>query len=291
VSQHLFQRRDENLPALDPTGTIPVGARRPFSQYDFILTSYTGGWSDFHGLLAKVERRVTTNGYLLGSFTYSKALDLGNCCNWQGINRDFKVRNRGPSDGTVPLRMSLSYVYSLPMGRGKRLLSGASGAAEKLIGGWSLNGISTFASGPYTTPVLGFDYSVLGAFTTSVPNKIGPAIPAKQSITKYWNANAYALPGCPNPGITPCATAVHVDGNAQRNSLEEPGINNWDIALEKNTPLNERVSLQFRGEFFNAFNHAQFGSPNNALNSGNFGVITSLGQPPREIQFGLKLLF
>jgi hypothetical protein len=187
--------------------------------------------------------------------------------------------------------MSLSYVYSLPMGRGKRLLSGASGAAEKLIGGWSLNGISTFASGPYTTPVLGFDYSVLGAFTTSVPNKIGPAIPAKQSITKYWNANAYALPGCPNPGITPCATAVHVDGNAQRNSLEEPGINNWDIALEKNTPLNERVSLQFRGEFFNAFNHAQFGSPNNALNSGNFGVITSLGQPPREIQFGLKLLF
>lgn len=291
VSQHLFQRRDENLPALDPTGTIPVSARRPFSQYDFILTSYTGGWSDFNGLLTKVERRVTTNGYLLGSFTYSKALDLGNCCNWQGINRDFKVRNRGPSDGTVPLRLSLSYVYDLPIGTGKRLFSGASGAAEKLIGGWSLNGISTFASGPYTTPVLGFDYADLGAFTTSVPNKVGPAIPAKQTLTNYWNATGYALPGCPGPGIIPCATEVHIDGNAQRNSLEEPGTNNWDIALEKNTQLNERVSLQFRGEFFNAFNHPQFGPPINALNSGEFGVITSVSQPPREIQFGLKLLF
>jgi len=292
VSQHLFQRRDENLPAIDPTGTIPLSARRPYPQYDFILTSYTGGWGDFNGLLAKVERRVTTNGYFLGSFTYSKALDLGNCCNWQGINRDFKVRNRGPSDGTVPLRLSLSYVWELPIGRGKRWFTDTSGAAEKLIGGWSLNGITTFASGPYTTPVLGFDYPVLGAFTTSVPNKIGPAIPSKQTITSYWNASGYALPGCPAPvSLPPCATAVHVDGNAQRNSLEDPGTNNWDIALLKNTQLNERVSLQFRAEFFNAFNHAQFGPPNNNLISGSFGVITNVVQPPREIQFGLKLLF
>src|SRR5215831_4634505 len=83
------------------------------------------------------------------SFTYSKALDLGNCCNWQGINRDFKVRNKGPSDGTVPLRLSISYIDDLPVGRGKQLLSGASGLADKLIGGWSVNGITTFASGPY----------------------------------------------------------------------------------------------------------------------------------------------
>jgi hypothetical protein len=131
----------------------------------------------------------------------------------------------------------------------------------------------------------------LGAFTTSVPNKIGSAIPSKQTITNYWNANAYALPGCPGPGISPCGTEVHIDGNAQRNSLEDPGTNNWDIALLKNTQLNERFSLQFRAEFFNTFNHAQFGPPNNALNSPNFGVITSVTQPPREIQFGLKLLF
>ncbi len=293
VGQHLFLRRDVNTPPLDPTGTIPVSARRPIKQYDFILTSYTGGWSSFNGLLTKLEHRVTSNGYMLASFTWDRALDLGNCCNYLGIDRDIKVRNKGPNDGAVPLQLSVSYVYSLPFGQGKPFLSGVSGAADKLVSGWSVNGISTFAAGPYATPFLGFDYADLGTFANfqQVPNKIGPALPAKQSINQYWLPTAYALPGCPGPGITPCSTEIHIDGNAQRNSLEGPGTNNWDISLEKDTKLNERMTLQFRGEFFNAFNHPQFGSPNSTLNSGLFGVITSLRQPPREVQFGLKLLW
>lgn len=291
VSQHLFQRRDENLPALDPTGTIPVSQRRPFSQYDFILTSYTGGWADFNALLVKAEHRVTSNGYLLLGYSYAKALDLGNCCNYQGINRDFKVRNRGFSDAVVPQRLSLSYVYDLPVGKGKPLLGNITGFGDKLVSGWSVNGILTFSSGPYTTPVIGFDYADLGAFTTEVPNKVGPVIPSKKTLSQYWLANGYALPGCRGPGNTPCATEVHLDGNAQRNSLELPGTNNWDISLEKNTKLLERLTVQFRSELFNAFNHPQFGGPNSNLASGQFGVISSLAQPPREIQFGLKLLW
>jgi hypothetical protein len=294
TGQHLFLRRDYNTPALDPTGTIPVQPRRPISQYGFILTSYTGGWSSFNALLARVERRMTSNGTLLASFTWDKTLDLGNCCNYTGINRDIKVYNKGFGDAAVPLQFSGSYVYELPVGKGKRFLSGVSGLADKLVSGWSTNGIITFAAGPYTTPFIGFDYVDLGAFATQqVPNKLGPAIPAKQTINQYWLPTAYALPGCSSNlgSVTPCPTAVYIDGNAGRNSLEQPGLNSWDLSAVKDTNLNERLTLQFRSEFFNAFNHPQFGPPNNALNSGLFGVITSLRVPPREIQFALKLLW
>jgi hypothetical protein len=295
TGQHLFLRQDVNAASIDPTGTIPVSQRRPNKQYDFILTSYTGGWSSFNGLLTKVEHRVTSNGYLLASFTWDRALDLGNCCNYQGINRDIKIRNKGPGDGALPLALSVSYVYNLPFGRGKPFLSAGSGLAEQLISGWSVNGISTFSAGPYATPFLGFDYANLGTFSNfqQVPNKLGPALPAKQTISQYWLPTAYALPGCSSsPGVfTPCSTAVHIDGDAQRNSLEGPGISNWDISLVKDTRFNERLLLQFRSEFFNTFNHPQFGLPNGTLNSGIFGVITSLRHDPREIQFGLKLLW
>jgi hypothetical protein len=84
---------------------------------------------------------------------------------------------------------------------------------------------------------------------------------------------------------------VHLEGNSGRNQIEEPGINDWDIGLLKNTRINERFSLQFRAELFNAWNHAQFGPPNGLLIPGVFGTINSLLIPPREIQFALKLSY
>jgi hypothetical protein len=294
--QHLFLRRDVNTPSLDPTGTIPIQARRPYSQYGFILEPFTGGWSDFNGLLAKVEHRTTTNGYLLGSFGWIKALDLGNCCNYQGIDRDFKALNKGPNDATVPLQLSVAYVYNLPVGRGKPFLSSLSRPADILIGGWSVSGITTFSRGLYTSPFVGFDYLDLGPFANNpLADLVGNPVPAKQSINQYWTPTAYALPGCSaDPGVfnyNPCPTALHLQGDAKRNSLEGPGYQNWDIAAMKEIPLGERFTLQFRGEFFNAFNHPQFGMPNNTLNSGEFGVITSLHNPPREIQVAGKLIW
>jgi hypothetical protein len=143
---------------------------------------------------------------------------------------------------------------------------------------------------------VGFDYLDLGPFANNpLADLVGNPVPAKQSINQYWTPTAYALPGCSaDPGVfnyNPCPTALHLQGDAKRNSLEGPGYQNWDIAAMKEIPLGERFTLQFRGEFFNAFNHPQFGMPNNTLNSGEFGVITSLHNPPREIQVAGKLIW
>ena len=109
------------------------------------------------------------------------------------------------------------------------------------------------------------------------------------SDANWLNINSFTFPGCPS--FVACATGQHIEGNSGRNQIEEPGINNWDIGLLKNTRINERFSTEFRAEFFNAWNQAQFGPPNGTLIPGQFGRISSLLVPPREIQFGLKLYY
>jgi len=288
VAQRLQQRRDENTPSFDPTGTIPIANRRPF-PYSFILTTYNGGWSSYNGLLTKLERKVTSNGFVLATYSWAKALDIFNAYYETNTSRDFKVYDKGNSLFVPPQKFSISYNYALPIGRGKRYLAGASRVGDRLVSGWVVSGITTFQSGLYTTPALGFDYMNLGPLTTSLPNKVGSVLPAQRSYTDYWNPNAYALPGCPS--LNTCPSEVHIQGNTSKGSLENPGVNNWDLSFEKNTRLTEGTSLQFRGEFFNAWNHTQFGGPNSTLNSGIFGQITSVLIPPREIQLALKLLW
>jgi hypothetical protein len=79
-------------------------------------------------------------------------------------------------------------------------------------------------------------------------------------------------------------------GNASRNVMYGPGINNWDIGVQKIFPVWERFKIEFRGEMFNAFNHAQFGAPNSLVSSPTFGLISSVGAP-RLIQFALRAIF
>ena len=81
-----------------------------------------------------------------------------------------------------------------------------------------------------------------------------------------------------------------MQGNAARNSLENPGINNWDFSLTKSTRINERTNLQFRAEFFNGWNHPQFGNASTSVGP-NFGVISSLREQPRSFQFSFKARF
>jgi hypothetical protein len=73
--------------------------------------------------------------------------------------------------------------------------------------------------------------------------------------------------------------------------LEGPGHNNWDFSLTKNTRLTERTNLEIRGEFFNGWNHPQFGVPSTGITPGSFGRISSMLQSPREIQLALRLTF
>jgi hypothetical protein len=287
--QELPQRDNLDAAAFDPTGTIPLNAREPFPSLSYILWGYNGGWSSYNGLAARVEKRFSSGLYLLGAYTYSKCLDLGNTDDFSMASRDFNVYDKGNCDYDTPQRAVFSYTYELPVGPGRRFLSGASGVAGKLLGGWQLTGITTFQSGQFMDVTLPVDWMNIGAFSTNVPDKIGPTYPAQRTVNDWLNISSFVFPGCPS--YTACSTGVHVEGNSGRNQIEEPGINDWDIGLLKETRLSERFSSELRFEFFNAWNHAQFGPPNGSLIPDEFGRISSLLTAPREIQFALKLFF
>jgi len=85
--------------------------------------------------------------------------------------------------------------------------------------------------------------------------------------------------------------ATHIEGNGGRNSVEQPGINNWDLGVFKNFRVYERLNTQFRWEMFNAFNHTQFGPASLNLSSANFGKITSTLVGPRLMQLALRVTF
>src|SRR5579875_134189 len=289
TGQKLWQRRNENIATLDPTGTIPIQNREPFPAYSWILLTYGGGWSSYNGLAVRVEKRMTQGLYLLGSYTWSHAIDLGNTDDFSMISRDFKVYDKGNGDYDVRHRAVVSYLWQLPFGQGRRFLSNSSGAVNALLGGWQLNGITTFSTGQFHTVTLGFDYLNIGAFSTSVPNKVGPTFASNRNINDWIPASSFALPGCPT--VAPCSTAMHIEGNAGRNSIPMPGINNFDFSIFKTFDITEGVKTKFRAEFFNGFNHPQWGTPNLNLSSTTFGTISSLLHSPREIQFALDLTF
>lgn len=295
VGQKLPQRRNEDNPSFDPTGTIPISQRIPYPAFSWILLTYNGGWSSYNGLAARIQKRFSNGMFLQAAYTYSHALDLGNTDDFSFSQCCFKTLDKGNSDYDVRHRFVLSYVYDLPFGRGKRFFSNASGVVDKVVGGWQVSGVTTFSSGQWQTVSLPVDWQDFGAFSTSVPDKVGPAYPAVRTHSNWYNINSFVFPGCPvgdfSPNTTNCPNGNYVQGNAGRHTLVEPGINNWDVSAFKNIPITERLSTQFRAEFYNAWNHTQYGAPSAGLSPGSFGVIGGVLEPPRVIQLALKVLF
>jgi hypothetical protein len=297
VGQKLPQRRNEDNPSFDPTGTIPIADRIPYPNYSWILLDYNGGWSSYNGLATRFTKRFGSGMFLQIAYTYSHTLDLGNTDDFSASQCCFKVLDKGNGDYDVRNRFVASYVYDLPFGKGKRYLGGASGALNKLVSGWQATGITTFSTGQWENATLPTDWQVFGAFSLSFPDKVGSAYTPKATRTygNWYNYDSFTYPGCPAgiaaPTAANCPNAIHLQGNTERNSLEEPGLNNWDIAAFKRTAISERLNTEFRAEFYNAWNHVQFAAPSGSLAPGTFGVITNVLEPPRVIQLAFKLIW
>jgi hypothetical protein len=202
------------------------------------------------------------------------------------LDRDNPRRDWGPSALNAASQASISSRYELPFGRGKHWLN-TSGAASKVAGGWQLNGIVTLLSGFPFTPVIGTNRS--GDGDTRNPDRpslnpsfSGPIVLGR--VNQWFNPNAFLLP--------PAGTY----GNLGRGDFSGPGLADMDVSLFKDTALSERTRLEFRAEFFNVLNHPNLGTPNATVFSGgainaSAGLITTLATSPRQIQFGLKLMF
>lgn len=285
TGQKLPERRNLNIARVDPSGTVPIAARVPYPAYGFILLTYNGGWSSYNAMTARLEKRFTGGLFMLGSYTWQKSLDLGGTDEFSAISADFKKFDKGHSTFDVPHRFVYSYVYELPFGRGKRFVGGVNPVLNAVIGGWQATGITTFAMGQFQTPGLGVDWINAGSFTASRPNIIGPYKAGRSLPDAYVNPAAFDYPR------DSTGQRIHVEGNAARNSIEQPGINNWDMGVVKNTRVGERANVQFRCEMFNAWNHTQFGTASLNLASANFGRITGLLVGPRRMQLGLRVTY
>jgi Carboxypeptidase regulatory-like domain/TonB dependent receptor len=246
--------------------------------------------SNYHSLQARLQQRLAFGLALLGAYTYGKSIDNASGVfssagdpNYPQNSFDLSAE-RGRSGFDVRHRFSLSYSYDLPFGKGKSLL-GNSGLATTLLTGWQTYGVITLQTGrPFTVALLPeFDnsntgISNLGFLGNDRPNLIGQAKLDNPTPERWFNTAAF--------GIPPFGSF----GNSGRNILDGPGFQNVNFSIVKNTSIREAATIQFRTEFFNLFNHPNFGLPDNFVGSPSFGRLIS-ADSPRRIQFGLKLLF
>ncbi len=274
---------------------------RPFPQYASVALAGQGSFdSIYHALQITVRRRFAGAGSLLVAYTNAKLIsDTDTLTSWLetgvgGIQDNNNLRGeRSLSSQDVPQRLAISYVLDLPFGQGKRFLAAANSSVNKLIGGWGIDGVTTFQRG---FPLVfsngqANDTTLFGA--GSRPNVVAgchksTSASATARLNGWFNAACFVAP------------ADFTFGNESRvdAALRSDGIDNFDFAVFKRTTFgaDERMDVEFRTEFFNLFNRPQFAPPNTiccSSNNANFGVVTSSapGTNPRLIQFGLKLLF
>ncbi len=277
----LLVSRDINQPM--PSTQQPNLPRNP--QFGEITQQESSGDSNYHSLQARLQQRLAFGLSLLGAYTFGKSID-----NASGVfsslgdpnypQNSFNLAGeRGRSGFDIRHRFSLSYSYELPFGKGQK------GAAKALLDGWQTFGVITLQTGrPFTVALLPeFDnsntgISNLGFLGNDRPNLVGQGRLDNPTVERWFNTAAFAVP------------RFGSFGNSGRNILDGDGYQNVNFSLLKNTSIKEKVTVQFRAEFFNLFNHPNFGLPDNFVGSPSFGRVLS-AESPRRIQFGVKLLY
>jgi hypothetical protein len=249
--------------------------------------------SNYESMFLRLEKRFNGGLSWLTSYTFSKAItNAPQFRNAGGVNGSenspaqnaFNLRaERGLAPYDVRHRVVNTYVYDLPFGRGRRWL--VFGPASWVLGGWQSSSIVTLQSGfPFTVNVTG-DTANVGAGTGGIfvrPNGV-PGVDWREPVggrtaTHYFNPAAFAMP----PQFS--------FGNVGRNTVIGPGVANVDLAMSKSVRVRERWNVQFRAEFFNAFNHPNFNIIGRIINSTTFAQ--ALNQlDPRQLQFGIKVTY
>jgi hypothetical protein len=263
-------------------------ALRPFPQYNNVVEGVAAyGNSIYHSFQLYVQKRVTRGYGFTFAYTNGKQIsDSRGLSTGVGYQNAYDRRAERSVDGTNPQQIvSISSVYELPFGRGKPWVQ--NGPAEKIAGGWQISGIYTYQSGvPLsidTTNTLGIFSSTLRAdIVSGVPLRATPGPGGFDPNRDRWiNPDAFRNPA-PNSFGT---SGRYLPG------LRGPAFLTEAFALLKDTRVTERLNLQFRTEFSNPFNRVVFANPIQTLTDARFGRITSVQTEPRQIQFGLKLMW
>ncbi|MBI4471580.1 MAG: hypothetical protein HY646_02860 [Acidobacteria bacterium] len=263
---------NQPLPA---TGTVAQQqARRPYPQFGNITWLETVGKSVYHGGSLRLEQRSPTLSFLL-SYTWSKSIDNapGTIFNVspsrsQAQNRNNLRGERGLSGFDVRHRLVFTPVWRLPLG------------SNMLARNWEVSSILTLQSGrPFTALITRDQANTLDNLNR--PNIIGNVNDGPRTVAEWFNTRAVQQ------------QTFGTFGNAGRNNIIGPPLKNVDFVISRTIDLSrirEGISMQWRAEFFNAFNHPNFNTPVQTVDNASFGQITSANDP-RQLQFGLKIKF
>jgi hypothetical protein len=267
----------------------PAILRRPYPGFGTYEWVYSSASSNYHSLQVRVERHFSKGLSFLAAYTFSKGIDTGagQEDTFAGGNPIYPQDSRHPDERGLSLfdvrqRLVFSWIYALPFGKGKSFLKGG-GITDALLGGWQINGITSFQSGFPLTPITGEPISGADAgslIATDRPNRVCDGnLPVGQRTPERWFD-------------TSCFPANNAGefGNSGRGIITSPGIKDWDLSLFKDFRIKEQTRLQFRAESFNTFNNVNFGFPDLTVTDPTFGKVLSAATS-RQIQFALKLIF
>lgn len=266
-------------------GATQSQINRPYPQFTNVTLLFpTFGISNYHALVLRAERRFSRGFSLLTTYTWSKFLNNtdegGATLGDSDVYSDYYNRQNdyGPSANDIRHRFSLSSVYELPFGTGKRFLSG--NVAGKIFGNFSFGVLGTVQSGPPFT--ITTQVNTTNAFSAGAqrPNLVAdPVISAgDRTVERWFNTAAFTQP------------ATGRFGTAGRGVLRGDGDILFDLSLLKNIALSESKRLQLRLEAINAFNHPNFGLPGDVLGGPSFGIVNT-ADPGRRLQLGARFVF
>jgi hypothetical protein len=272
------------------TSTIPYPN---FGQVEYTAPI---GYGNYNGLQASLTHQMSNGLSVHAAYTYSRSLDntpeeLENNPGGPPNGRN-ETSWYGPSEFNTPQRIGVSYVYELPFGHGKSMLS--SGPLSWVLGNWRTSGVYTYYSGIPFTATWGSESSLLDpyGFATAVPNVVGKVhYVHKPSCWFYASATKGCAPYGSGLSDAFADAGNGVVGNGTRNSLNSPATDVFDAALIKDFPITENLRTEFRWEVFNVLNHPLFAAPGGDISTGAAAQITSLSGDPRVMQFALRVDF
>jgi Carboxypeptidase regulatory-like domain/TonB-dependent Receptor Plug Domain/TonB dependent receptor-like, beta-barrel len=259
--------------------------RRPYPNFGPMGLIDSGYNSNYNAFDVSLEKRFTHGLSFLADYTWSKTMnDFSESPNFESylqtnpFNRNF---NYGPANSDVPNVFKFSGTWAVPH-------FNLSGAANKVLNGWEVAPIVTWQNGYPFTVMSGLDNSFSGDYVDRA-NFLGTSL--SQAVLNPNRSHGALVQEYFNTSLFGPNLPLGTFGNSGKNNLRGPGLFDTDLAILKDFKVGERYNMQFRAEFYNAFNNVNFGYPDMFLTDPSFGQLNYTSTQPRIMQFALKLNF
>lgn len=273
--KNIYISRNINVPLPGPGD---LNQRRPYFSLVPNVTSINQRSGDaeswYDALQVKADKRFSAGLQALVSYTFSRSEDTTFV-----LHPAFERRARSSSfkQVDVPHNLVVSWAYELPIGAGKRFLADAPPAVRHLVGGWAVNGITSYQSGEPL--IIRLATSQLNTGTDNFANQTCDDVRIIGEATQWFDRSCFAAP------------PLHTFGNYEIGAVRGPTFVNTDFSVFKRTSLGGSRAIEVRIEIFNLFDRVHFANPNDRVGNADFGRISSTKFPPREIQLGGRFLF